>query len=217
MQLTRDHILKILKERKRITVDELSAELNLTSATVRHHMDILQREGLIEAPEVKRRSTPGRPQYIYTLTEAAATYFPQNYASLATMLLTQIESRWGKDALDLVLQDLASQMASECPPQPAGENLETRLKLVVEFLNSKGYMTRYAKDETGYYLYVSNCPYLNVSHTNPNICRMDTALISQLLNLTPRQVRHITDDKNACIYQFTDVSTPAMVALTDKP
>ena len=56
MQLTRKRILDILKEQGHATVDELSDKLKLTAVTVRHHLDVLRTEKLVEPPIVRHRS-----------------------------------------------------------------------------------------------------------------------------------------------------------------
>jgi len=81
MQQTRRHILEILKERKEATIDEIVEALSnrigkITAVTVRHHLEILRGDGLVAAPTVRRRSAPGRPQYVYALTERAADISP---------------------------------------------------------------------------------------------------------------------------------------------
>ena len=63
MQKTRESIVQILKKRGQATVDELSRELGLTSVTVRHHIEILRQEGVVDSPEPLRRSGPGRPRH----------------------------------------------------------------------------------------------------------------------------------------------------------
>ena len=87
MQSTRQRILKILKEERQATVEQLSDALELTPVTIRHHLEVLKGEGLVEAPQVLRRPGPGRPQYTYGLTEAAVDYFPKNYHGLADLML----------------------------------------------------------------------------------------------------------------------------------
>ena len=97
MQATRQSILNILKERGQTTVEQLSDELKLTPVTIRHHLDILRSEGLVEAPKVQRRQSPGRPQHIYTLTEHAANYFPKNYVAFADLTLQELRERVSTD------------------------------------------------------------------------------------------------------------------------
>ncbi|HEY3290500.1 MAG TPA: ArsR family transcriptional regulator, partial [Anaerolineae bacterium] len=73
-----------------MTVDELADKLALTPVTVRHHLDILKTDGLIEVPEVRRRDAPGRPQYTFQLTPEALSFFPRNYQSFANLMLNEI-------------------------------------------------------------------------------------------------------------------------------
>src|SRR5262245_24085541 len=67
MQRTRRQILNILKHRGKATVDELASEILLSSVTVRAHLAILDREGLVTFEEV--RGAVGRPYYAYSLTD----------------------------------------------------------------------------------------------------------------------------------------------------
>ncbi len=67
MHRTRTLILDYLKEHGEATVDDLAAVLDLTSVTVRHHLDILRTEELVAEPVIRHRNTPGRPQYSYAL------------------------------------------------------------------------------------------------------------------------------------------------------
>jgi len=207
MQVTREHILKILQERGQATVDELSEELQLTSATIRHHLDTLRGEGLVEAPSIRRRSTPGRPQYIYTLTEAADQHFPKNYAGLANMMLSEIKERLQPEQVDDVLHSIARRIAGEFLPGPAGEDFENRLNRAVAFLNDKGYMASCAKNEAGFSLQITNCPYRNVAHTHAQICKIDKSLISQLLDITPRRLSHMSSGGESCTF-YLNVSSP---------
>jgi predicted ArsR family transcriptional regulator len=101
MQPTRQHILEILKESGEATVDEIVTALSerigdITAVTVRHHLEILRGDGLVSAPAVRRRTTPGRPQHVYSLTDKALELFPNNYRNLAEELLFQLKSHLPK-------------------------------------------------------------------------------------------------------------------------
>src|SRR5450759_5148536 len=92
MQATRQRILELLRDARILTVEELAAKLELTPVTVRHHLDILKSDGLVEVPEVRRRDAPGRPQYTFQLTPAALAFFPKNYQSFTNLMLTEINT-----------------------------------------------------------------------------------------------------------------------------
>lgn len=204
MQATRQRILEILKEHGEATIDDLSESLGLTSVTVRHHLDILRGEGLVEVPEVKRRSTPGRPQYVYTLTEAANDHFPKNYASFTNLMITEIKERLEPAELDRILRGMAQRMASDAPKPIAGELMEQRLNRLVNFLNQKGYIAKWekAQENNGYYLHTTNCPYHDISHNHTQICVMDMTLISELLGTVPERVSWMTAGEFDCTYHI---------------
>lgn len=163
MQATRQRILEILKERGTATVEELGAELDLTPVTIRHHLDILRSEGLVQAPKVKRRDAPGRPQHIYALTDAADDYFPKNYAGFADLMLHEIRERVEPRELDSILRSMANRMVVQAPNAQPGESTSQRMERVVRFLTGKGYNADCQQVEGGYLLRTHNCPYHDIS------------------------------------------------------
>lgn len=202
MQDTRQQILKILRERGQATVEELSGELRLTSATIRHHLDILRGDGLVESPEIRRRSIPGRPQYVYSLTEAASDHFPQNYAGLANMIFSEVRERLSPVEQDAVMKNIAGRIAGEFPPGPPGESLSARLGRVVSFLDGKGYMVRYEAGGAGYTLYVTNCPYRDVVQNHEQVCKIDVNLFARLLGVAPERVSRVTSEDGTCTFHI---------------
>lgn len=202
MQATRERILKILQERRQVTVYELSSALGLTSATIRHHLDTLQSEGLVERPALLRRPMPGRPQYLFKLTQAAAQHFPKKYAELAKMLFAEIQARLPSEELERVLQRIAEQFAAEFPSIP-GEDFDSRVNRAVQFLNDKGYMARCTKSNAEYTLQVSNCLYRDVAQAHAQLCQIDQALVARLVQVTPHHHTRMGEDEAACIYRFS--------------
>ncbi len=203
MQQTRRHILEILKERKEATIDEIVTALSerigkITAVTVRHHLEILRGDGLVAAPAVRRRSAPGRPQYVYTLTERAADQFPNNYQGLASGLLEQLRSQLPATQVNAILNGVAEAMAEKAmvPDAP----LETRLDHAVAYLDQHGYTASWAQNGQGLILSITNCPYEQVSCSNPELCKMDKRLVDSLVGMTTRRISHQIDGDEACSY-----------------
>ena len=69
MDGTRAGMVELLQHCNGLTVEALTESLGLAAATVRRHLDVLQRDGHVER-EAVRRST-GRPHYVFKLTQAA--------------------------------------------------------------------------------------------------------------------------------------------------
>ncbi len=204
MQQTRRHILEILKEQKEATIDEIVVELSdrigkITAVTVRHHLEILRGDALVAAPTVRRRSAPGRPQYVYTLTERAADMFPNNYQGLASGLLDQLKTALPADKVDEILAGVAKEMvnAAMVPDAP----IEIRLDHVVAFLNSNGYTAAWSRGRDGHLLSVINCPYEQISCSNPDVCKMDKKLIEGLVGVPAERVTWRWEDEGeGCSY-----------------
>ncbi len=206
MQETRKLILEILRERGQATVDDIVSELqarrgSITAVTVRHHLARLQEDELITMPELRRRATPGRPQYIYMLTDKAQDHFPNNYQRLAAGLLAQMREHLPAAGINVILEGVADQLAAELyiPDVPLAE----RLNIVTQYLSEHGYDARWETDERGYVLHTSNCPYHHLVSENAMLCEMDMRLIAALLGSVPRRLEHRAEGGDHCSYLIT--------------
>ena len=204
MQATRERILNILKERDQATVGELSRELGLTAVTVRHHLDILRSEGFVAPPLVRRRKTPGRPQYVYTLTEDASAFFPKKYDHLAGLILSEVHSCLSPAEVNQMMKRIGEHIADRVA-LPGEDDFETRLIAAVEFLNEQGYLARWERCEDGedagdYLLHISNCPYERVARQYHEVCTIDLTLLTRLLGISPQRIAWAAQGDHQCIY-----------------
>jgi predicted ArsR family transcriptional regulator len=203
MQETRRYILDILRRQGQATVDEIVDALqrrrgSITAVTVRHHLMRLQEDGLIVSPELRRRSSPGRPQYIYALTDKAKELFPNNYQRLAASLFAQLRQQLPPASVNVILEGVADAMAQDAviPDLP----MDDRLDAVVDYLNENGYEATWERSDAGYLLTTLNCPYHGLHEEDGTLCQMDMRLISSLLGVVPRRVTHVPDGDTACSY-----------------
>lgn len=205
IQETRRHILEILKKHGEMTVDEIvevlhsQAEKKVTAATVRHHLDVLKENGMVDTPEVRRRDTPGRPQYVFVLTEKAGDYFPSNYAGLAEGLLSQIKASLPSNQFNVILEGTAREMAAKAQI-PTDLPMEERLDLVIEHLTHEGYKASWHRNNEGYILETMNCPYEKVANSHDDVCKVDMYLISSLLGIVPRRIGTVAKGEHSCSY-----------------
>jgi predicted ArsR family transcriptional regulator len=208
MQQTRRYILDILKTLGDATVDDIVAELQrrcgkkITAVTVRHHITCLQKENLVATPQLKHRSSPGRPQHVYTLTESALAQFPNNYQQLALSLLTKMQQTLPPQGVNVILEGVAKDMAQEAGILEAP--LEQRLDMAVEYLNARGYNAYWEAEAVSkdFVLYTNNCPYHQVAHEERALCDMDMHLVANLLGVVPRRKMHIMAGESACAYEI---------------
>ncbi len=199
-QQTRQAILEYLKHHGPATVDELADWVDLNSVTVRHHLDILRREELIGDPIVRRRSTPGRPQYVYALTDKASAHFPKNYCDLAARLLEEVKASTPPDGVNALLDGVGQRLAAAAPKMSDGEPLAERLDRAVDFLNEHGYVANWQRSGDRYLLHTCNCPYEALAKANPELCSMDLTLTSSLLAASVERVSRVLDGAGSCSY-----------------
>ncbi len=200
MQDTRQQILEILRRQGEVTVQELSQALDLTSVTVRHHLEILRSEGYITEPEVRRSNRPGRPRYVYRLTSTAADLFPNNYSGLASALLSALDSQMTQEEYEKFLQETAQCLAPELDEIP--ESPEARMDYAVDYLNRQGYVARWERDENGeFLLHVSSCPYHYVSQSHPQTCQIDRHLLQILVGGEITRTQGHAHEGTICSYE----------------
>lgn len=201
MQKTRQKIIEYLREHGEATVDELSEALgDLTAVTVRHHLDVLRSEGLVGLPLMRHRDTPGRPKYVYRLTEKAEALFPKNVGMLATHMLAELKEALPPEQVNVIFLGVAERMASALDPSPQGEALEQRLDRVAEYLSRQGYEARWEAHPNGYVLHTGNCPYRGVVEDHEDLCLLDLQYISRLVGTTPQRLEHLRQGGRTCSY-----------------
>jgi predicted ArsR family transcriptional regulator len=198
MQSTRQEILEILKEERQATVEDLAARLDLTPMTIRHHLNVLQAQNLVSTTTVRRSQRVGRPRLVYTLTEAADELFPQGYGELARHLVSEIKEAMGPEETEAIFRRIADRIAQAAPPAYEGQPFEDRLDDVSDFLEELGFLFRWEKTEDGYVLANMNCPYRQVTREHPEVCVMDTALISRLLGVEPQPLSRLRMGDTTC-------------------
>ena len=198
MQSTRQEILEILKEESQATVEDLAERLELTPMTIRHHLNVLQAQNLVEASKVRRSQKVGRPRLVYTLTEEADGLFPQNYANLARHLLSEVKETLGPKETRDIIRRIADRIAQEAPPPFEGQGFESRLAQVGEFLNERGFRFRWEKTDDGFVFVNVNCPYRQVAAEHAEVCALDTALLQRLLGVEPKRLGSLRDGETTC-------------------
>ncbi len=186
MQSVRRRITEILKENGSATVAELAFELRMAQVSVRHHLDILVGEDLVELSGVRRRDGAGRPSQVYALTPNALALFPQRNAQLAASVLTELKAVLPPEEVAHILLRVAERTADEAPKPMENQTLEERLDQVADFLTQKGYSARWENCDGHFELHACNCPYSGVAEEHPELCMMDHAMITRLL---PEAVR----------------------------
>ncbi len=206
MQPTRQKIVELLRERGQATVEELADAVGLTQMAVRHHLNVLYGENLVTTSSVRRKGQPGRPQLIYTLTEAASALFPEDYYHLTNYLLDELEAALGPADLEDLFRRVANRMTAGAPPIRPDQSSEERLDQLAHFLGDKGFAARWETEGDDYIVRVLTCPYRQIAHEHDEVCRLDTQMIKDILNVDPVQVTCIANGDEHCTYRISQLT-----------
>jgi predicted ArsR family transcriptional regulator len=198
MQSTRQEILDILRAERQGTVDDLAQRLELTPMTIRHHLNVLQAQNLVEASRVQRSQRVGRPRLVYTLTEEAEELFPQSYGELARHLVSEVKETMGPEGTRAIFERIADKIAAEAPPPAEGQTFEERLDQVAEFLEPKGFLFTWEQQDGQYLLKNVNCPYRRVAEDHAEVCALDAMLIERLLGIKPKYLSLMQAGADTC-------------------
>ncbi len=171
MQTVRRHIAEILKENGSATVAQLAEMLGMAQVSVRHHLDILVGEDLVELIGVRRHTGAGRPSQVYALTPNAARLFPQRHEALANHMFAELKASLPSAELQAILQRVATKTAQLAPPAGPDQPIEERLDEVAAFLTDQGYNARWEMQDGCFELHACNCPFSGVSDQNPELSR----------------------------------------------
>jgi predicted ArsR family transcriptional regulator len=186
---SRHKVLAYLTRTRTASVREISRALKMSAANVRHHLRVLVSDGRLELAPVRERGSRGRPEKLYSLPRAA---LGDNLSALSDALLTEAGTQVSVEAL-------ATRLVGES--DFASQPIVKRLNLVVEKLNQMNYHARWEAGPEGPRLILGHCPYAAIIDRHPELCKMDAALLKDLMGQSAEQLSKIGQDKSlSCVF-----------------
>lgn len=169
MITARHKVLAHLKKTRASSAREIARALKMSAPNVRHHLSVLCSDGRVEFVAVNNREGRGRPEKLYSLSQAA---LGNNLSALANALLTEAGSRLNVEAVANRILDSS---------QFANLPVTRRLVLLVEKINEMHYQARWEAGADGPRIIFGRCPYAKVIDGHPELCKMDIALLEKSL------------------------------------
>jgi predicted ArsR family transcriptional regulator len=200
MTNTRDRVLKTLLSNQRCTINELAENVGINPISIRHHIDRLEAEGLVNSED--ELHGVGRPRRVYYLTEAGIERFPTRYMRLTVRLLEQLKETMPAPLVSQLFQQMADVMVEDYAVEASidGLSMEQRLAMMQKTLAREGFMVEWERQGDQIQIRETNCPYLQVSQTHPEVCSVDQRLISAMLAVPAEKVKCVLNGDNFCTY-----------------
>jgi predicted ArsR family transcriptional regulator len=209
LSIGRRRILDRLKLGGPATPAELAAELNLTQAAVRQHLDGLEAEGLVSVSD-ERTGAPGRPAGRWRLTRGAQQLFPDRHGELTAQLVGAIREVAGEETLNRVIdfRTRAQQRDYERVISEAGESLIARAEALAKARTAEGYMAEVIGDDGDLLLIEHHCPICEAAESCAGFCRAELGVFRAVLgeDVSIERTEHLLAGAPRCAYRIRPVA-----------
>ena len=169
------------------TVDGLATALGLARMTVRQHLAVLERDGMVVSREERRRT--GRPHFLFTLSDRGQELFPKRYDRLADLALQEVAFLDAEDIAGLnpeqkkrlLLSKMAERVYLQHQTRVQGKSLPERVATVTKILEEEGGLAEWRVEAQQYEIVDYNCVYRRVVNSHDDLCQWHLTLLSRLL------------------------------------
>jgi DeoR family suf operon transcriptional repressor len=198
---TREIILDAIKQSNEATVDNLAIAADVSPVTVRHHLNSLQAEGLLEIRSVRRKV--GRPYYVYSLSDQGNELFPQRYMRLSSRLLDELKANFPAGTVDVLFNNVVQQIVDEHRKDFINLSVEERLDYLVGLLGEEGFLASWESSDGKYTLTEYSCPYFSVGQKHDEVCTLDRRLVQIVLDTDIKQESCMLHGDSRCQFTFS--------------
>ena len=200
MQPTREAILAQIRNHGHATIRSLAESLGLAIPTVRHHVMVLEKDGMVVGSEV--RDGVGRPYLRYRLSEIGHESSPKKYDWLSNALISAIKTELGEAGLKKLFQSISARTMERYSPDVEGKTFQERAEIIEEILQAEGYVTQWGEDDGVPQLTLLTCPFHHVAVEHLEVCRLDGEIIEQVMGIPIRQVACIVQGDPTCKFNL---------------
>lgn len=202
---TKQDILNCLLKQGRVTAHELAEQLQVSPQAIRRHLKDLETDGLI-THEVEHAAM-GRPNHVYTLSQAGRERFPDRYDDFAVSLLGTLAETVGHDQMGSILRKQWERKAQEYRERIGEGTVAERVTKLVELRRAEGYMAEChtldpeQEGKERYILTEYNCAISTIAQTFPTVCGHELEMFAAALpDCTVERTHWLASGEHRCGY-----------------
>lgn len=211
---SKTQILDVIKRNGAADMDQLAGRTGLARTTLREHLALLERDGLVIRSH--KRNGPGRPALQYRLTHQGEERFPSEERELLSDLIKYLldngnqqllqaffESFWNKRAVKACEAMQAASEFHEATPDDHG-SLPAGLKALSALLESEGFMPEinYNKSDGLLIVRECNCPFKSVIRETSLPCRLEARFYEKIFGRKVTRTAFIPNGDDSCTYRI---------------
>ena len=204
----------VLAARSEATVTEIARTLGLNQANIRRHLDVMRADGLIDV-RIQRHEI-GRPSYVYRLTERAEE-MSAHYPRLVNRMVKRLAALpAGGPMLAQLFDGVADDIVAVHQPAVTATALAQRVAQTSSALQEEGIVDHWRKDDDGYHLMNTACPYRKAAEASDAPCRADHKVVEMLIGAPVEQRSRMIDGHAQCEYVVREIRDAASRSDTEE-
>jgi predicted ArsR family transcriptional regulator len=184
-ETTRGRIVVLLRRGAR-TVDDVAAELELTSNAVRAHITGMQNEGIVR--RVGQRPGATRPSYVFELSNHAEQLLSRAYIPFLTQVVQTVAKVLPTEGLDRLMREAGQALGHELTggKRLAG-GLRTRVLAASDLMNHELGALTHVEQNGRWRIIGLGCPLAVLTGKHPAVCRAIESLLMEVLQTPVRE------------------------------
>lgn len=217
---TRERVALAVLRDGPVRAADLAADLGLTAAAVRRHLDAMTADGLLEEhPGAAGGSARGRgrPARAFVLTDAGHAAMTTTYDDLAAAALRFVSAELGRPAVDTFARARGADLEARYSTQVrlAGPGTAERVEALARALSADGYAARSRPVAQGVsvvqgvslprgtpvaavQLCQGHCPVQHVASEFPELCEAETQAFGRLLGVHVSRLATLAHGEHVC-------------------
>jgi predicted ArsR family transcriptional regulator len=210
---TRDRVARTVMEKGPSTAAVLAADLGVTPAAIRRHLDALLADGLIEEREPRASVVRGRgrPARLFAITASGRDSFDQAYDDLAASALRFLAENGGREAVGAFARQRVAELEARYRPVVEAAATGDRTEALAEALSSDGYAATArptgSGPAAGEQLCQHHCPVAHVAEQFPELCEAETEVFARLLGTHVQRLATIAHGDGVCTTHVPPTTT----------
>ena len=181
LDTTRGRIVALL-HRGPLTVDDIAAQMSLTTNAVRVQITSMERDGLVRRSG--RRPGTTRPSNVYELTDEVEHLLSRAYVPLLTQVVKLFATGIPSAQVDAFFRDAGQGLATDLvAATPVPGDLATRVKFASDLMNSQLGATTHVKGNGKYVIQGLGCPLAAITGKHPAVCHALESLVTEIVGV----------------------------------
>ena len=202
MDSRREVILAFLKTHGQASLAEVAGHLEVSKQAALKHLELLEAEGLASMRHAEKRGR-GRPENVYSLTEAAAEHFPHTHRELAGDLVEFLN----EEQLKTFFARRAARLEAEYAPRLAGLDFKERVAELARLATEHGHMAEVVElPSGGVAIRHCNCPIQDVAVRHAMPCQNEQEMYARLLGAPVERSTWLRESAPDCTYEVKEGS-----------